>query len=178
MAPVFGRPMIEWPVAALSTTKIDQVIVVLGANAPIIERGADLGRAIVVVSNNWQSGQSASLRCAIDAAENLGADALVVALGDQPLLSADAVDRVVAARGMESVVRATYGDRPGHPVVLERTAWPRLRQVEGDTGARGALDDLRVLDVPCDGLGCSVDIDTVADLTRLEDAYPRLWPKH
>ena len=67
-------------------------------------------------------------------------EAVVVTLGDQPRLSTDAIRRVIAARGDGAeAVRATYGGEPGHPVLLERSLFARLRDVTGDHGARNLL---------------------------------------
>ena len=61
-------------------------------------------------------------------------------LGDQPRLAPEAIARVLAAAddGAEAV-RATYGGEPGHPVLLERALFGRLRDVSGDRGARNLL---------------------------------------
>jgi nicotine blue oxidoreductase len=134
-----------------------------GAHAVV---AVDLHGAVPVVCADWAEGQAASLRAGLRALS--GADAAVVALGDQPRLSATAVARVVAARrpGVDAV-RATYGGRGGHPVVLERSLFPRLEALSGDVGARAVLAGVRVEDVPCDGLGRPDDVDTREQLEVL-----------
>src|SRR3712207_7394112 len=48
-----------------------------------------------------------------------GAEAIVVTLGDQPFITAQAIAAVAAAHGESwDGVRATYDGRPGHPIVL------------------------------------------------------------
>jgi CTP:molybdopterin cytidylyltransferase MocA len=109
----------------------------------------------------------ASLRTGVAALQS-DCDAIVVALGDQPLLAPAAVGRVVEGRGGDALaVRATYGGVAGHPVLLERGLYPRVRDLRGDEGARGLLRDVRVRDVPCDGLGAPDDVDTPAVLDGL-----------
>jgi nicotine blue oxidoreductase len=51
---------------------------------------------------------------------------------------------------------------PGHPIVLGRELFDAVSNLRGDKGARGLLLDAR--DVPCDGLGSPVDVDTPGDL--------------
>ena len=112
----------------------------------------DLHGAEPVLCDGWQEGMAASLRAGIEAVGD--AAAVVVVLGDQPLLSPAAVARVVEARGGDSdAVRATYGGVPGHPVLLERALFPGVRQLTGDEGARSLLAGARVREVACDGLG-------------------------
>ena len=88
-----GRPMLEHVLATMAGAELDQVIVVLGANAEAVLAGVDLHGARPVVSRRWADGQAASLQ---DALAATGADAALIVLGDGPRLSADAVRRVAA----------------------------------------------------------------------------------
>ncbi len=98
---------------------------------------------------------------------------MVVTLGDQPRMSPDAIRRVVAARGKGvAAVRATYGGKPGHPVLLERDLFERLRDVTGDHGARNLLLSVNTREVPCDDLGGGEDVDTRAELDALRAGGP------
>lgn len=159
LAELDGRPLLEHVLAVMAAAPLDRTCVVLGSDADEVLGRVDLHGAAPVVSARWEDGQSASVRAGVEALA--GADAVVVALGDQPFLSAAAVERVVSARtpGADAV-RATYGGVGGHPVLLERTLLPRVAALAGDAGARSVLDQASVVDVPCDGLGRPDDIDT------------------
>jgi CTP:molybdopterin cytidylyltransferase MocA len=144
----------------MAAAPVDFVLVVLGARADEIRSAVDLHGADVVVADDWESGQSASLRAGAAAARARGADAVVVTLGDQPRISADAIARVAVAEA--DAARATYDGVPAHPVLLRAPLFDAVDALSGDTGARGLLRD--ALAVPCDGLGSSYDIDTRKDL--------------
>jgi len=167
-----GRPLVEWPLAALGGGGVDRVVVVLGARGDEVAAGASLGAAELVRCADWSEGLSASLRAGVAAAAERGAGAVVVALADQPLLDARAVARVVAARapGDRDAVRATYAGAPGHPTLLESSTFAAIARLTGDAGARAILQDptTRVALVACDGLGRPDDADTPAALARLE----------
>ena len=110
--------------------------------------------------------------------EVAGPVAIVVTLGDQPLISAAAIDATVAASGYGSpAARATYDGVPGHPVVIPPGLFPAVARLRGDHGARQVLRTTEVTTVDCSLLGSAVDVDTVADLERLRsreaDATPR-----
>jgi CTP:molybdopterin cytidylyltransferase MocA len=145
--------------------------VVVGAGAEEVLARVDLHGADAVVCERWAEGQSASLACGL--AELSGCDAVVVTLGDQPLVSADAIRRVIAGR-REGVaaVRATYDGLPGHPVLLERRLFERMRDVTGDHGARNLLMSTHTREIPCDDLGGGQDVDTPAQLDALRAGGP------
>jgi len=168
LADLNGRPMLEHAVRAMVAAPVDRVCVVLGARAAEVRRAVDLQGAEVVVCDAWAEGQAASLRAGIAALA--ACDAVVVALGDQPFLSPAAVERVLHSRtpGADAV-RATYGGVPGHPVVLECSLFGRVAALRGDGGARALLDDIRVEEAACDGLGRPDDIDTPDQLRGASD---------
>lgn len=141
--------------ARLSRAPVDDVVVVLGAHVFPVEG------ARTVVAADWARGPGASLRAGLEA---LGPEvaAAVVCLADGPLLSPAAVERVVDAwrKGAGRVVAASYGGVRGHPVVVDRSLWDEVSD-EGGRTFEAAL-------VPCDDLGEPGDVDTTADLRRIE----------
>jgi CTP:molybdopterin cytidylyltransferase MocA len=130
-----------------------------------------------VVNPDYAAGQSSSLRAGLAALEDGPAEAAVILLGDQPLVGSEAV-RAVAQAFREtgaSVVRARYGARIGHPILLARRVWPAARGLQGDVGARGLIRDLaelepqRVHDVELPG-PAPEDIDTPEQYEQLRQA--------
>ena len=167
LAELDGRPLLEHALAAMAGAPVEPVAVVLGFEAAEIRAGVDMQGAEAIVCPDWIEGQAASLRTGIEALERAGAEAVVVTLGDQPGIAAQAIAAVVAARGDgASAVRATYDGVPGHPVLLEQSLFGAVCSLRGDVGARELLSGAVVTDVPCDGLGEPGDVDTPADLER------------
>jgi CTP:molybdopterin cytidylyltransferase MocA len=170
--PFRGRPLLTWPLAALRDGGVEHVVVVLGARADEVAVGAEFGAAQVVRCAEWSEGLSASLRVGLQVSAEGGADATVIALADQPLLNARAVARLIAARAPSEfdALRATYAGMRGHPTLLESATFGAVEGLRGDAGARALLDDraTRVGLIACDGLGCPDDVDTPAELARLE----------
>lgn len=171
LAHLHGRPLLEHAVRAMTASPVGRVVVVLGSGADDVIAQVDLHGAEPVVCERWEEGQSASL--AFGLGELSECEAIVVTLGDLPNLSTNAIRRVIAARsdGVEAV-RATYAGEPGHPVLLERQLFERLRDVSGDHGARNLLLSVSQREVPCDDLGGGEDIDTPAQLDTLRAGGP------
>ena len=96
--------------------------------------------ARIVVNPDFSEGQATSLRAGL---LQLSSEcrAAVILLGDQPGVAPEAVRAVIGAyeEGAGPVVQATYGGRPGHPVLFDRRVWPDVLAVEGDVGARDLL---------------------------------------
>jgi CTP:molybdopterin cytidylyltransferase MocA len=170
LAELQGRPLLEHALRAMSLAPVTRAVVVLGAEADEVVRRVDLHGAVPVVCDRWAEGQSASLACGLAALADC--EAVVVTLGDQPRLAPEAIRRVIAARGDRPAVRATYGGEPGHPVLLERELFGRLRDVTGDHGARNLLRSVSPVEVPCDDVGGGQDVDTPEQLDVLRSAAP------
>lgn len=156
-----GRPLVQWSVEAALLAGLDETIVVSGAVdlAEVVPEAATL-----LVNHHWAHGQAGSLRTAVDWARRQGHRALVVGLGDQPLVRAEDWAAVAAARDTPIAV-ATFGGRRRPPTRLASSVWDLL-PVGGDEGARvvmAARPDL-VTEVACSGE--PADVDTVEDLSR------------
>ena len=153
-----GRPVYQWALEAAVQSGLAHVVVVTGAVA------LDLPGSVIEVHNvHWANGQAGSLQLGVQAATELGADAIVVGLGDQPFVSADAWRALAGATTPIAV--ATYGGRRANPVRLHRSIWALLPG-EGDQGARSliALRPELVGEVACSG--SPADIDTMEDLQQ------------
>lgn len=160
LAVVAGRPVWRWSLDAAVESGIGPVAVVTGCADLSLPEGVE-----ELHNPRWSEGLAGSLRLAVLRAGELGADAIVVGLGDQPCVGADAWRRVAAAPTDLAV--ASYDGARGNPVRIAATMWPSL-PVVGDEGARSLLrerPDL-VSEVPC--VGSPADVDTAEDLARIE----------
>ena len=172
LAELGGRPLLSYALAAVAV--LEPRVVVLGHEAQAILAAVSLQGTRPVVCDDWQEGQSASLRAGIEALGDV--DAAVVVLGDQPRITAAAVSAVAAAAGPAgggaaprgvAAARASYDGRPGHPVLLGRALLARAIELRGDVGFREILRGEDVREVEVGGLADPVDIDTREELARL-----------
>jgi molybdenum cofactor cytidylyltransferase len=122
------------------------------------------------------SGMASSLVVALDAAQHpdaLGAagdaDAVVVTVCDQPAVTAEHLQALVAAwrKTGSSIVASSYAGTRGVPALFAATHFAELRQLHGDRGAGPLLarhaDSVHAVPLARG----EVDIDTPADLERL-----------
>jgi CTP:molybdopterin cytidylyltransferase MocA len=159
LAPYLGRPVIEWTIEHAATAGLDATYVVVGATDVSLPPGVGLVR--IVRNERWRDGLASSLQAGLRAARRDGYGTVVVGLGDQPLVPAEAWRRV--ARTSAPIAIATYDGVRGNPVRLSGPVWPLL-PTTGDEGARKVMrrrPDV-VVEVPCPG--SAADVDTVDDL--------------
>ena len=162
LAPFRGAPLVSHAIRALQEAQIGAGAIVTGA--------VDLGPltdGLTVISNPaWESGQRSSVTAAISYASAHNFDSIVIGLGDQPFITADAWRTVAHTDG--PIVVATYEGKRGNPVKLSRSVWDDFLALtkEPDAGAR-TLMHMRpelVREVACKGV--SADIDTPEDLSQ------------
>ena len=157
VAPLRGRPLVQWAIAAAAGAGLDDLVVVTGA----VELDVDVA---VVHNPTWATGQATSLQVGIDHARSLGHDAVVVGLADQPFVPSSAW-AAVAAETASPIAVATFAGERRPPVRLAAEVWDLL-PTTGDEGARALMRDRPdlVTAVACDGE--PADIDSTEDLAR------------
>jgi molybdenum cofactor cytidylyltransferase len=171
LLPLAGRPLIRISVERVVAAGLDDVVVVLGRDAAAV--GAALAGlpARTVENPRYAEGQSTSLRAGLDALQP-ATEAVVVALGDQPLPDPSLVGRLVAAfrTSGRPIAVPRYRDGRGNPVLFAAGLFDELRAVTGDTGGRGvvARDPGRVVEVPVDS-PMPADVDTWADYLAIAE---------
>jgi len=167
LLPLRGRPLLEHVVAAACGSRLEKVVVILGADHELIRQGVRWDRARVVVNPDHASGMSSSLRTGLAALDS-DVESAVVILGDQPGISSKLVDRIldvhVGSQRPAAALCVLGLLQP--PVALRRELWAQVTALSGDTGARGFLRahpelvEPLVVDAGAEGLA---DIDTPDD---------------
>ena len=171
VAPLDGRAVVRWSAEAL-VGAVDATFVVVPATSDEI-RGALHGLPVRWVENvDASEGMATSIRAGV-AALPAEVEAVVMTLGDQPLIDVDVIRDVVATwraatPGTRAVV-AEYDDGRGHPALFGAELFTELRALEGDRGARELLASLgeSVAVVLASGVR-PLDIDTPDALAALE----------
>ena len=172
LAPFGGRALIEATLLGLRGAPVNETIVVVGIDVKGL-RGLCESYGVRLAENpDWAEGMATSVKKGLSACSP-DADAAVLMLGDQPLVGARAVERLVEAHeGGAAVAVATYGGRRRNPALFAHGTWPMLEEeLSGDEGARGFLKrhPEMVTEVPCGDLADPTDVDTREDLRRLEE---------
>jgi molybdenum cofactor cytidylyltransferase len=143
--------------------QFDQLLCVIGGSADEIRARVDLTGAQTVENQQFGEGCSSSIAAAL-AAVDPKADVLVLMLGDQPGVTAQTVETLIAGRGDAPLAACAYDDGRGHPLAFARSTFPDLANLHGDKGVWKLLDRHadQVVDVPVPG-PIPRDVDTDED---------------
>ncbi len=167
LVPFRGKPLVRWALEHALAAGFDALAVVQGA---VDLRPLGLPEGVVVLENPaWAEGMAGSLQTAVRWAQSLRAEALVIGLGDQPLVSPGTWRAV-----RDGLAPLTFSEADGvrcPPVRVERSAFPLL-PTAGDGGASVLArqhPELVGSVVSADPL---LDIDRPEDLARLERLVP------
>lgn len=168
---VDGRPLLEIVVEHACDSSVDDILVVLGANADAILARVSLGRASVVLNSDHASGMASSLVAGL-AALRPDVERAVIILGDQPAISAALLDDLLELQSTSGRPAAALSfDGLLHPpVVMTRPMWGDLRSLEGDVGCRAIIrahPELVAAMPVAGGSHHPVDVDTPEDYRRL-----------
>ncbi len=164
-----GKPLLQWAIDAALNANLDEVLVVLGESAPTILPRLELGSARDVMNERAIEGQSASIAKAVLVANPHRSGTLLM-LGDQPALTSEDLDLVVAAFDgrADAISMISWQGDPRSPVVFGRGYDEELTELSGDTGARPLIrkhwSNVRLVEID---RPVPFDVDTEEDYNRL-----------
>ena len=163
-----GKPIVRWSVEALRPHVADLVVVTGGGGDAI--RAALDGLDVRFVENpHPEAGQGSSIAVGA-AALGKDAEAVIIALGDQPRVPPDVISELLAAwrRTGKTIVAPVYRGVQGTPVLFSADVFVELIALTGDAGARSvvAARPERVARVAFDR-EMPPDVDTPEDFARL-----------
>lgn len=164
--PLGDRSVLAHAVAAAEASSLDRVVLVVGGAADEALRSIRLVRAEVAFNDRYGEGCASSLLAGLDAAPD--ADAILMLLGDMPLLPVSVIDEVAGAVRSElpwGAVTQYRGGALGHPFAFSKDAFSALRALHGDKAVWKLVDGAtegRIARIP-------VDADLPADIDTWED---------
>ncbi|HUQ84224.1 MAG TPA: nucleotidyltransferase family protein [Gemmatimonadaceae bacterium] len=173
LARVGHAPVVRHAVLAAVNSGVGDVVVVTGAESEAVARAvADLP-VRVEHEPQYAEGMAVSLKRGVSTLRD-SADAILVALGDEPGMRPGAYRRVVGhwLETRASIVVPCYAGSsvPAHPTLFNAAVYHELLALHGDVGARAVVtrDPSRVAEAalewpaPC-------DVDTQDDLAAVTE---------
>ncbi len=168
-----GVPMIRAVVENIRQSSVDEIIVVTGHELGKVTAVLQ-GLPVRCVENpDYVTGLASSLRTGVAAAGQ--ADAVLVCLGDMPLVLSRTIDRLIAAYNpteQRTIIAPVHNGQFGNPVLWGSAHFAELAALSGDRGARSliAQHKAEAIEIAVDDAGILADADTPEALAKLRSA--------
>jgi molybdenum cofactor cytidylyltransferase len=163
-----GEPLARRALRVAESICGHRSILVVGSEWQRVHEACAPLAGFLVRNDCFEDGMASSIVAAIRALPDSARAALVM-LADQPLVDADDLRRLVERwlDAPDRIVCSRAGDYAGPPVIFPRRFFNELVALRGDRGAKAVIrkhgDTVRMVD--CDDV--AIDVDTPADLARL-----------
>jgi len=169
LMPMGRTTILEQTVENCLNSKVNEVIVVLGHRAEEVIRTIAARPVKLAINPNYQQGVSTSIIAGINMVDSR-ARAVMIALGDQPFIDSQTLNRLIDefCNHDKGIAIPVYRGRRGHPVIFAIRYKGELLGLRGDIGGREIIDrhpdDVLEVAVNCEGI--CIDIDTVDILEK------------
>lgn len=148
-----GRPLVTHAAATIAALGFGTAIAVCARETAPLLAGFD-----IVINDAPERGQSHSIRLGVARALARDVDAVLIALGDMPFVTAGHLRGLLAAKG--AIVASSLAGLTMPPALFSRDAAVGLLALYGDTGARALLGN---------AVTVSGDAATLRDIDRPSD---------
>ena len=182
-----NRELLGHVLAALAAAQregvLTETIVVHRADDPAVARLALQYQATPLPTDAAEASLSGTLRTGLAGiagrasarggtrAEREARSAILVCLGDQPMIRGEVIDALAREwQAGSAAVRPVYLEAPGvpgHPLLLDQSLWPLVADLRGDEGFGPALERRGIRIRTIRVAGHNPDIDTADDLHAL-----------
>ncbi|MCL6489985.1 MAG: nucleotidyltransferase family protein [Alicyclobacillus mali] len=175
--PLGDAPLGEWGLRSLLRSEVNEVVWVHTQRAPLTLPFSR--KPVHVRTMPVGLPLSASVRCGVEVARDLGADALLFALADQPFVTSALLDDLVhtLSRHAEAAY-VSFGHGPPMPPLIVRTelVWELRAELAGDRGLGPLLAQSLVSNVrrALSDDYLIFDVDTPADYARATSLWMSL----
>lgn len=164
-----GKPLLRHAAEVALEAACGPVLVVLGARAGEIRPAIEDLPVEIVLNPLWAGGMGTSIHAGIMAAQSKNLEGVILALADQPLVTAEILRRLVQVHGQSgrAIVASEYAGTAGVPAYFSSRFYPHLLALDPPQGCKGVIlshggDAIR-LECP----EAVMDIDTPGDYQRL-----------
>ena len=169
LLPFGEKTIIERVIDSVIQSKLDDVLVVLGAHREKIEKKIKDFSIKIVVNPDFKNDMLSSVQCGFRALPE-DVEASLVILGDQPEISSALINKIVEAykKSKKGIVLPVFRKNRGHPVLIDMKYQGEIEDLNPDLGLRNLVykhaEDILEVEVITPSI--LQDIDTIEDYNR------------
>ncbi|MCH7854170.1 MAG: nucleotidyltransferase family protein [Proteobacteria bacterium] len=165
LADYAGEPLVCRAVHLAEAVSAQRSVLVTGSDWRRVHDACAPLKGFFVRNEAFESGMGGSIACGVRAVAGT-ADAVLLLLADQPLITAPYLQQMIVAwnESDTTIVCSKFAGVVGPPVIFPARYFDELACLDGDKGARVLIDTHheQVLALPCEA--AATDIDTRDDL--------------
>jgi molybdenum cofactor cytidylyltransferase len=122
-------------------SKADKVCCVLGSNAEVIKESISKYNIESIFNPDFKTGLSSSIVSGIKHLKNQNYDAILIALGDQPLITSVYLNKMINTftKNNGKIIASKYNNTFGVPSIIPNIYYAQLLKLKGDKGAKHFL---------------------------------------
>ena len=187
LLPLHDRPVLAHVLDAVLASQARPIVLVLGHQAEQVRAQiasfATHSDLSIIENTDYLQGMSTSMHLGIQTLQTNGytkssdkeINSTLVLLGDQPLISAQHIDTLIATYRTtgKRIIAATYEGKRGNPILFDASLFPELLEVTGDEGGRSVLERHReeIATVEMGNPLANIDVDTWDSYQRVIEAW-------
>jgi CTP:molybdopterin cytidylyltransferase MocA len=185
------KPLLKWGkrtvigacVESLRKSRVDEIIVVLGHRESEIRPVLAGSGVEFAINQDYRQGMLSSIKTGL-AQLSPQSTAVMIALVDQPMVSAATIDQLIDAyqKGDKKIVVPVCQGQHGHPIILNRELEEEIMILDDTSsdGLRAVINANRsdILEVPVTSSSVIEDIDKPEDYDRLRQQVEPVYEYH
>ncbi len=169
LLPFGGTTVIGTLILQTVLSELENVTVVLGANADQLSRETDRYEVRTVLNTAYENGMLSSVQCGIKALPDT-TSAVMIMLGDQPMITREVINTVIQAyrQSEKKLIVATYKGKRGHPLLIGSRYFREILKLSGENSLKDILLKYpeEIEEVEVDDPAILRDIDTEDDYIK------------
>lgn len=166
LLPYQGMTIIEKVIENVLSSNIENVLVVVGADAEAIIQVLSGLKVRYCCNERFKEGMLSSVKCGFRSLPD-DTDAALVFQGDQPFIGAVVINDLISGytRSDKGIAIPVYKEKRGHPILIDRKYRNKIDNLSDEKGLRSLA-----LDFPDDVLEVRVDTpEILRDIDTWED---------
>lgn len=168
-----GSTLLQHSIEAAQASNAVSVVVVLGANADLINDELKNSTVNIVVNPEWKEGMASTIRCGLQTLVKLNPqiEAAILMVADQPFVTAELLNNLIDShiKNGNRIVASKYGGTFGTPVLFNKSFFSELLELTGDMGAKSLvrkyMNEAAFVSFPKG----EIDIDTAEDYQKISN---------
>jgi len=132
--------IIETVVDRVDKSRVSNIMMVVGAEKDAIIQRTKGRRVVICINPEYKQGMYTSVRHGFHAIPS-DADAIVVFLGDQPMIRSSLIDDMIEAwkKSGKGIIIPVYENKRGHPVLIDAKYRKEVDNLDPEAGLRSLM---------------------------------------